>query len=52
MGHAKTWLQDIEDVEDIHKALRLGRTQITGHPSLFLWQLPTMIWQRARRIGH
>jgi len=51
MGHARTWLQDIQDVDDIHRALRLGRTQITGHCSFYLWQMPTMIWQRARRIG-
>jgi hypothetical protein len=52
IGHAKTWLQDVGDAEDIYKALKLGRTQITGHPSFFLWQIPTNAWQRARRIGH
>ena len=52
MGHAKTWLQDIQNVDDIYQALQRGRTQITGHCSFPLWQIPTMIWQRARRIGH
>jgi len=50
LGHAKTWFQDIETVDDVYEALRRGRTQITGHCSFVLWQAPTMIWQRARRL--
>jgi predicted metal-dependent phosphoesterase TrpH len=52
MGHARTWLQDIENADDIYKELRAGRTQITGYPSIFLVHLPTMLWQRIRRISY
>jgi len=52
MGHAKTWLQDIETAEDIYRELKAGRTQITGYPSIFFWHIPTMLWQRIRRIAY
>ncbi|MFW9910712.1 MAG: PHP domain-containing protein [Candidatus Thorarchaeota archaeon] len=52
MGHAKTWLQDIETVDDIYRELKAGRTQITGYPSLFFWHVPTILWQRIRRIAY
>lgn len=51
-GHAKTWLQDIETANDIYKELKAGRTQITGYPSIFFWHIPTMLWQRIRRIAY
>ena len=52
IGHAKTWLQDIETADDIYKELKAGRTQITGYPSIFFWHIPTMFWQRIRRIAY
>ena len=52
MGHAKTWLQDIETADDIYRELKAGRTQITGYPSIFFWHFPTMLWQRIRRIAY
>ncbi len=52
VGNAKTWLQDIDTAEDIYKELKSGRTQITGHSSLFIAHIPTMIWQRARKIAN
>ena len=52
MGHAKTWLQDIETADDIYEELKAGRTQITGYPSIFFWHIPTMLWQRIRRIAY
>lgn len=52
MGHAKTWLQDIETADDIYRELKAGRTQITGYPSIFFWHIPTMLWQRIRRIAY
>ena len=52
MGHAKTWIQDIETADDIYKELKAGRTQITGYPSIFFWHIPTMLWQRIRRIAY
>ncbi|MDH4214342.1 MAG: PHP domain-containing protein [Candidatus Thorarchaeota archaeon] len=52
MGHAKTWLQDIETSEDIYEELKAGRTWITGYPSIFFTHIPTMLWQRIRRISY
>lgn len=52
IGHAKTWLQDIETAEDIYEQLKLGRTQITGAPSCFILHFPTMLWQRMRKITY
>jgi predicted metal-dependent phosphoesterase TrpH len=52
MGHAKTWLQDIETAEDIYDELKAGRTQITGYPSIFFVHIPTMLWQRIRRMSY
>ncbi len=52
MGHAKTWLQDIESVDDIYEELKNGRTQITGYPSIFIVHIPTMLWQRIRRVAY
>ncbi|MHA1850933.1 MAG: PHP-associated domain-containing protein [Candidatus Thorarchaeota archaeon] len=52
MGHAKTWLQDIKTADDIYNELKAGRTQITGYPSIFFWHIPTMLWQRIRRIAY
>ncbi len=52
MGHAKTWLQDIETADDIYDELKAGRTQITGYPSFFIVHIPTMLWQRIRRISY
>ncbi|TFG34552.1 hypothetical protein EU527_02745 [Candidatus Thorarchaeota archaeon] len=52
MGHAKTWLQDIETADDIFDELKQGRTQISGYPSLFIVHFPTMLWQRIRRIAY
>ena len=52
MGHAKTWLQDIETADDIYGELKSGRTHITGYPSIFFWHFPTMLWQRFRRIAY
>ena len=52
MGHAKTWLQDIETADDIYEELKKGRTQITGWPSFFLLHVPTMLWQRVRKIAY
>ncbi|MHA1248091.1 MAG: PHP-associated domain-containing protein [Candidatus Thorarchaeota archaeon] len=51
IGHARTWLLDIETVDDVYEELRAGRTWITGRPSFPLWQVPTMIWQRVRRLA-
>ncbi|MEM4736140.1 MAG: PHP-associated domain-containing protein [Candidatus Thorarchaeota archaeon] len=50
LGHAKTWLADISSADCIFDRLRRGETIISGHSSLFLWQLPTMAWQRARKL--
>jgi len=52
MGHAKTWLQDIEKADDIYEELKAGRTQITGYPSIFFTHIPTILWQRIRRISY
>jgi predicted metal-dependent phosphoesterase TrpH len=52
MGHAKTWLQDIETADDIYNELKSGRTQISGYPSFFFWHVPTMLWQRIRRVAY
>jgi len=52
IGHAKTWLQDISSAEDIYTELKRGRTQITGHCSIFIYHIPTMLWQRLRKIGN
>lgn len=52
MGHAKTWLQDIESADDIYEEMKMGRTQITGYPSILFVHFPTMIWQRIRRIAY
>ncbi|TET08992.1 MAG: hypothetical protein E3J86_09465 [Candidatus Thorarchaeota archaeon] len=52
IGHAKTWLQDIETADDIYEELKKGRTQITGWPSFFMMHIPTMLWQRIRRIAY
>ncbi|MCK5150471.1 MAG: PHP domain-containing protein [Candidatus Thorarchaeota archaeon] len=52
VGNAKTWLQDINTADDIFKALKSGRTQITGHCSLFITHIPTMIWQRVRKVAN
>jgi predicted metal-dependent phosphoesterase TrpH len=52
MGHAKTWLQDIETSDDIYEELKRGHTQITGYPSFFMLHIPTMLWQRIRRIAY
>ena len=51
IGHAKTWLQDIDTPDDVFEELRKGRTQITGHCSFFWVHIPTMIWQRVRRYS-
>lgn len=52
MGHAKTWLQDIETADDIYQELKRGRTQITGWSSFFMLHIPTMLWQRVRKIAY
>lgn len=52
MGHAKTWLQDIETADDIYNELKKGRTQITGWPSFFMLHIPTMLWQRVRKVAY
>lgn len=52
VGHAKTWLQDINSPDDIYEALKQGKTQITGYCSIFLYHIPTMIWQRVRKIAN
>jgi predicted metal-dependent phosphoesterase TrpH len=52
MGHAKTWLQDVETADDIYDELKKGRTQITGWPSFFMLHIPTMLWQRVRKIAY
>ena len=52
VGHARTWLQDITDVDDIYRELKAGRTQITGYCTLPVWHLPTMAWQRLRRLAY
>ncbi len=52
VGNARTWLQDISCPEDIYTALKKGRTQITGHCSIFLYHIPTMLWQRLRKIAY
>jgi predicted metal-dependent phosphoesterase TrpH len=52
MGHAKTWLQDIETADDIYDELKKGRTQITGWPSFFMLHIPTMLWQRVRKVAY
>ena len=52
IGHAKTWLQDIETADDIFEELKQGRTQITGWPSFFMLHIPTMLWQRVRKVAY
>ncbi|MFW9794283.1 MAG: PHP domain-containing protein [Candidatus Thorarchaeota archaeon] len=52
IGNAKTWLQNIETADDIYEELRNGRTQITGYPSFFLLHVPTMLWQRVRKVAY
>ncbi|MFW9927386.1 MAG: PHP-associated domain-containing protein, partial [Candidatus Thorarchaeota archaeon] len=50
IGNARTWLQDIETADDIYDELKKGRTQITGWCSFFMWHIPTILWQRVRKI--
>ncbi len=52
IGHAKTWLQDIETADDIYEELKKGRTQIPGWPSFFMMHIPTMLWQRVRKVAY
>lgn len=52
LGHGRTWLQDIDNVDDIYEELKKGRTQITGYPSFLIWHIPTMAWQRVRKIAY
>jgi len=52
VGHGKTWLQDISCADDIYNALKQGQTQITGYCSIFIYHIPTMIWQRVRKIAY
>ncbi|MHA1576007.1 MAG: PHP-associated domain-containing protein [Candidatus Thorarchaeota archaeon] len=52
VGNARTWLQDITDADDIYKALKKGKTQITGHPSFFWVHFPTILWQRLRKLAY
>ena len=52
VGHARTWLQDISTSDDIYRELKQGRTQITGYCTLPVWHIPTMVWQRLRRITY
>ncbi len=52
IGNAKTWLQDIETADDIYEELKKGRTQITGWPSFVFLHIPTILWQRVRRIAY
>lgn len=52
IGHAKTWLLDINTADDIYEELKQGRTQISGYPSLFIWHIPTMLWQRVRKVAY
>ncbi|MGY5876178.1 MAG: PHP domain-containing protein [Candidatus Thorarchaeota archaeon] len=49
IGHARTWLQNIESHEDIYEELRQGRTQISGHCSYPWVHIPSSIWQRLRK---
>ncbi len=51
LGHGRTLLEDIDTIDDVYEQLRAGRTRIWGRPSLFIWQVPTMIWQRVRRLA-
>ncbi|TFG09282.1 hypothetical protein EU538_05590 [Candidatus Thorarchaeota archaeon] len=51
VGHAKTWLQDIEGINDIYEALKQGKTQISGYCSLPFWHIPTILWQRVRKLA-
>jgi predicted metal-dependent phosphoesterase TrpH len=48
IGHAKTWLQDVESPDDVYDQLKKGRTQITGHCSFFWVHIPSSVWQRIR----
>ncbi|NWF95236.1 MAG: PHP domain-containing protein [Candidatus Thorarchaeota archaeon] len=50
IGHAKTFLADISCVEDIRRELKAGRTRIWGYPSFPMWQVPTILWQRIRKM--
>lgn len=52
IGHAKTWLQDIETADDIYEELKKGRSQISGWPSFFMMHIPTMLWQRIRKVAY
>ena len=52
IGHARTWLQDVETADDIYGEMRKGRTQITGYCSFPLVHLPSVFWQRMRRIAY
>ncbi|MFX0108160.1 MAG: PHP-associated domain-containing protein [Candidatus Hodarchaeota archaeon] len=49
IGNGLTWLQDIETPDDIYEELRSGRTQITGHSSVFAVHIPSALWQRLRK---
>ena len=50
IGHAKTWLQDIETVDDIYEELKAGRTQISGYCSFFMLHIPSSLWERLRKM--
>jgi predicted metal-dependent phosphoesterase TrpH len=52
IGHARTWLQDIETVNDIYEELKAGRTQISGYCSFFLLHIPSSIWERIRKLSY
>jgi hypothetical protein len=52
IGHAKTWLQNIETIDDIYEELKAGRTQISGYCSFFMLHIPSSLWERLRKLAY
>ena len=52
IGPDISWGFVIETADDIYEELKAGRSQITGYPSIFFTHVPTMLWQRIRRISY
>lgn len=52
IGHAKTWLQNIETVDDIYEELKSGRTQISGYCTFFMLHIPSSLWERLRKVAY
>jgi predicted metal-dependent phosphoesterase TrpH len=50
IGHAKTWFERADTPEQVYKELKKGNTRISGRISFPWVHLPSMLWQRARKL--